>query len=86
MNIKFAVNVVMVINITIYKAFIYRDLVNKLFITKTSLAEEHISMFFSICKSRCKEIYADKKFKKKVRHNHCNLSIYVMIIHILIII
>ena len=45
MNIKFAVNVVMVINIAIYKAFIYRDLVNKLFITKMSLNEEHTSMF-----------------------------------------
>ena len=45
MNIIFAVNVVVVINITIYKAFIYRDLVNKLFIAKISLTEEHISMF-----------------------------------------
>ena len=40
MNIIFAVNVVMVIHIAIYKAFIYHDLV-----TKMSLAEEHISMF-----------------------------------------
>ena len=45
MNIIFAVNVVMVINIAIYKAFIYRDLVNKLFITRMSLTEKHISMF-----------------------------------------
>ena len=35
----------MVINIAIYKAFVCRDLVNKLFVTKMSLAEEHISMF-----------------------------------------
>ena len=33
----FAVNVVMVINIAIPKAFICHDLVNKLFITKMSL-------------------------------------------------
>ena len=45
MNIIFAANVVMVINIAIYKAFIQRDLVNKSFIIKMSLAEEHISMF-----------------------------------------
>ena len=45
MNIIFAVNVVMVINIAVYKAFIYFDLGNKLFITKMSLTEEHISMF-----------------------------------------
>ena len=45
MNIIFAVNVVMVINVATYKAFIYCDLVNKLFITKMSLTEEHISMF-----------------------------------------
>ena len=45
MNIIFAVNVVMFINIAIYKAFIYRDLVNKLFITEMTLVEEYISMF-----------------------------------------
>ena len=38
------------------------------------------------------EAYANKKIsscrkkkKKKVSHNHCNLSIYVVIIHILIL-
>ena len=36
MNIIFAVNVVMVINIAIDKAFISHDLVNRLFIAKMS--------------------------------------------------
>ena len=35
----FAVNVVMVINIAIHKAFISHDLVNTLFIAKMSLAK-----------------------------------------------
>ena len=35
----FAVNVVMVIDIAIHKAFICHDLVNKLFITKMILAD-----------------------------------------------
>ena len=37
MNMIFAVNVVMVINITIHKAFICHDLVYKLFIAKMPL-------------------------------------------------
>ena len=41
----FAVNIVMVINIAIHKAFISHDLVNKLFITKMSFTEEHVSIF-----------------------------------------
>ena len=45
MNIIFPVNVVMVISIALHKAFISHDLVNKLFITKMSLTEEHISVF-----------------------------------------
>ena len=35
----------MVISIALHKAFISHDLVNKLFITKMSLTEEHISVF-----------------------------------------
>ena len=38
----------MVMNIALYKAFINRDLVNKLFITKMSLAKEHIRMFCNL--------------------------------------
>ena len=43
----FAVNVVIVINIAIHKAFISHDLVNKLFITKMSFAKRTLmfSMF-----------------------------------------
>ena len=37
MNIIFAKNVIMIINITIHKAFIRHDLVDKLFIAKISL-------------------------------------------------
>ena len=40
---SFAKNVVMVINIAIYKAFISHDLVNKLFIVKMSLAERTLT-------------------------------------------
>ena len=46
MNIIFAVNVVMVINIAIDKAFISHDLVNKLFIAKMSLAKR--TLIFSM--------------------------------------
>ena len=43
----FAVNVVMVVNIAIHKAFISHDLVNKLFIIKMSFAKRTLmfSMF-----------------------------------------
>ena len=42
----FAKNVVMVVNIAIHKAFIYHDLVNKLFIIKMFLAKR--TLMFSI--------------------------------------
>ena len=46
MNMIFAANVVMVINITIHKAFICHDLVNKLFSTKIFLAKR--TLIFSM--------------------------------------
>ena len=49
-----AVNVVMVTNIAIHKAFISHDLVNKLFIAKMSLAKRALIFFqcFHISKKR----------------------------------
>ena len=46
MNIIFAVNVVMVTNIAIHKAFICHDLVNKLFIAKMFLTKR--TLIFSM--------------------------------------
>ena len=77
MNIIFAVNVVLVINIAIHKAFSCYDFVNKLFIAKMFLAKKNTNIYEN--KSKFIQIKS-----KKVRHNHCNLSIYVLIIHILI--
>ena len=69
----------MIINIAIHKAFIRHDLVNKLFIAKMFLAKGTLIFV---------KVYANKFIQikiKKIRHNHCNLSIYVMIIHVLIL-
>ena len=73
----------MIINIAIHKAFISHNLVNKLFVAKMSFAKK--TLIFE-------KAYANKKNKlmqinsKKLGHNHCNLSIYAVIIHIFIII
>ena len=69
----------MIINIAIHKAFIHLDLVNKLLIAEMFLAKRTLIFI---------KVYANKFIQiktKKVRHNQCNLSIYVMIIHVLIL-
>ena len=58
---------------------LFVDLVNKLFIAKMFLAKRTLIFV---------KVYANKFIQiksKKVRYNHCNLSMYVMIIHALIL-